>query len=315
MSKEVWVDCTHQDLEELAAQLNATGIIGESKKGIKTLPKGHIEVELKSKADIKRLTKHRGKVPYIIASFPKWKAVPAENLISMFQGSGTKIAVRTNDPKEMKMYMDALEVGVDAIVVSDPNRIKDACSLYESRLELQLVDAEVTEVKQLGKGERACVDLITIQDPREGMLVGCFANVMVLQDAETGGNPWIDTRDFRINAGPISLYTLLKPGRTNYLKGLCTGSEVLLVNAEGKTRESYVTRLKIEKRRMMIIKVFYMDKFGATISQYAETVRIVSPDGSLSVTKLRPGDKVKAYVTEPMGTHDGRAVKEYIVEK
>lgn len=313
--KEVWIDCTKEDLEDLAIQLNATGIIGESKKGIKTLPEGSLEVELKSQEDIKKLIKHRGKVPYIVARFPEWKSVPVENLISIFQNSGTKIAVRTSDLEEMKMYSSALEVGVDAIVVTDPTKIRDACSLYESRFELQLVNADVTYVEQLDVGDRVCVDLITAQRPREGMLVGCFAHFMFLQDSETEKNPWVDTRDFRINAGPLSLYTLLKPGSTKYLKELSVGSKVLLVDAEGRTRDSYLCRSKIEKRPMVLIKASYGDVEGATISQYAETVRVITPDSSLSVMKIKPGAQVKAYVTKPMGMHFGKAIDEHIVEK
>jgi 3-dehydroquinate synthase II len=314
---EVWVDCSKNPiLEDLAIELNATGIIGRSSDVIKSMPANSVEVKLKSQKDVDNLAGFRGKkVPYIIADFPIWKAVPVENLISTFQDVPNKIAVRTNNPDEMKMFASALEVGVDAIVVSDERALRYACDSFKPNISLRLVDAKVTEVEQLGVGDRVCVDLITTQYEREGILVGSYANFMFLQDSETEKNPWVDTRDFRVNAGPGALYTLLKPGRTRYLKELHVGSPVTLVNAEGGTRPSYLVRSKIEKRPTVMIKAECEGQSGATVSQYAETVRIVSEYGSLPVTNIKRGDKLKAYVTKPVGMHSGKAVKESIVEK
>ncbi len=115
MQKEVRVI---KELEELAVQYGATGI----------LPENYKEVEIKSQADIETLAQHKGKIPYVIVSCPDWKAIPAENLISLFQGSGTKILVKTDDYQNSQMLAYALEVGVDGFVVSNPSVLKDFLS-------------------------------------------------------------------------------------------------------------------------------------------------------------------------------------------
>ena len=48
--------------------------------------------------------------------------------------------------------------------------------------------------------------------------------------------------------------------------------------------------------------------------QNAETIKMVGPDGSVSVTKLSPGDKILAKI-ETGGRHFGMAIEETISEK
>jgi len=314
MQKEVWAV---NELEELAFLYGATGIVGKSDR-LRTLPENYKEVEIKSQSDIETLAQHKSKIPYVIVSCPDWKAIPAENLISLFQGSGTKILVKTDDYQNSQMLAYALEVGVDGFVVSNPSVLKDFCKGYDPSLDLKLVEATVTKIKQYGLGKRACVDSIMSCSPREGLLVGFLTGAMVLTDGETEENPYVNTREWRVNAGAASLYTLTRTEdgmvSPKVLDDLRTGDEVIVVDANGKTRTSVIGRVKKEWRPMTYIQAKYKGMTIATASQTAETVRLVTPDGSKSITDIKKDDKLKVYVSEQVATHFGRPANERIVE-
>lgn len=313
MQKEVWA---MPELEDLAVQYGATGIIGKNSR-LRTLP-NYREAEIISQSDIETLAQHKSKLQYVVVSCPDWKAIPSENIISLFQGSGTKILVKTNDYQNSKMLAFALEVGVDGFVVSDPNSLKYFCKGYDPSLDLKLVEATVTEVKHHGLGKRACIDSIMSYSPREGLVVGFLTGAMVLADGETQENPYVNTREWRVNAGAASLYTLtrLEDGTisSKLLDDLRTGDEVIAVDSDGKTRTAVVGRVKKEWRPMTYIKARYEDRIIATASQTAETVRLVTKDGSKPVTDIEKGDELKVCLSEQVATHLGRRVKERIVE-
>jgi len=309
MQKEVWVDCTENDLEDKAVEYGATGLIGKSKRGLKSLEEGLVEVSISTWKDVKKLRPYLNKSPYVVVNFPDWKIIPAENVVAELSGSSTKALVRTNYLEEAKVFGTALELGVSGFIVSDPDKIESFCSEYRPRPELQLVDAEVIEVRKLGLGMRACLDLITEQYEREGLLVGSYSNFLFLADSETKDSAESPSRPFRVNAGAGVLYTLLRPGETQYLGKLRAMDRVLLVNYEGKTRESFVARNKMEERPMVGISARYGNECGVVISQYAETVRLVTPYDSIPVTKIKPGHLVKAYAINCGGMHFGKAVE------
>jgi 3-dehydroquinate synthase II len=307
--KEVWVDCTEDDLEEKAIEYGATGIIGKGKKGLKSLAGELVEVSISTREDVKKLRPYLNRSPYVVVNFPDWKVIPAENVVAELSGSSTKALVRTNDLEEARVFGTALELGVSGFIVSDPDKIEIFCSEYKPRPELQLVDAEVIEVRKLGPGMRACLDLITEQYEREGLLVGSYSDFLFLADSETKDTEESPSRPFRVNAGAGASYTLLKPGKTQYLGKLRAMDMVLLVGYEGKTRKSFVARNKMEERPMLGIMAKYGNRCGVVISQYAETVRLVTPDDSIPVTKIKPGYLVKAYVVDSGGMHFGKAVE------
>jgi len=320
--KEIWVDCREENLENMAVKYGATGVRGQSKKSLRTLPENSLErVEIKSQKDIDALKNKLSSLSYLIAKLSDWKVIPVENLIALTQRHDIKILVETNDTEVAESVAYALESGVDGFLVSDPKKVGEFCSLYQPRMELNLVDAEVTEVKKAEIGKRVCVDTIASFEEREGILVGFRPYFMVLADAERYENPYVNVRDWRVNAGAARLYTQVfsedgfSPKLLDDLKAkdeIC--EEILAVNHEGKTRKAYAAVLKKERRPMKFIKAKYGNKTGTICSQDAETVRIVSPDGSIPVSNIRPGDMVKAYISEPLATHFGRVVKEYIVE-
>ena len=66
---------------------------------------------------------------------------------------------------------------------------------------------------------------------------------------------------------------------------------------------------------MMLIEAEAEGSPISLVAQNAETIRMVTPDGkAISVTSLKPGDKVLGHV-EKMGRHFGMQVDETLIEK
>jgi 3-dehydroquinate synthase II len=143
----------------------------------------------------------------------------------------------------------------------------------------------------------------------EGLLVGCQSSGLFLIEAEVHQSPYIEPRPFRVNAGPVSLYTLSSPNQTQYLSELKAGNEILIVDKKGRMRSADVCRVKIEWRPLVLIEAEHDGKKIKTIVQNAETIRLVTEEGSKAITNLAVGDKVVAYLTEG-GRHFGALVKE-----
>jgi len=251
---------------------------------------------------------------YIIIKCPDWKVIPLENLIAKTRGK-SKLLAEVSSAKEAKLALETLELGADGVVLktSYPDELMETAVFAKKKAsKVDLVVARVVELKEIGPGARVCVDTCDIMKAGEGILVGCQSSGLFLVQAEVHESPYIVTRPFRVNAGPISLYTLSSPTRTRYLSELKAGDEVLIVDRDGKIRSTNVARIKIEMRPMAIVEAEYDGKRIKTIVQNAETIRFVTPDGSKSVAELEIGDKVLAQIVEG-GRHFGTLVKEETV--
>jgi 3-dehydroquinate synthase II len=251
---------------------------------------------------------------YIIVNTPDWKIIPLENLIAKTRGKA-KLLAEVSSAKEAKIALETLELGADGVVLktSDIEELKKTADFAKkSSLTLDLVAVEVVELKEIGIGARVCIDTVALMKPGEGILVGTQSSGLFLIQAEVHESPYVETRPFRVNAGPLSLYALSSPSRTRYLSELKSGDEVLIVDREGKVRSTNVARAKIEWRPMLLIEAEYKGKTIKTIAQNAETIRVVTPEGSKAVTDLEKGDKILASVEEG-GRHFGTLVKEEAV--
>ncbi len=251
---------------------------------------------------------------YLIVKTPDWKIIPLENLIAKTRGKA-KLLAEVSSAKEAKLALETLELGADGVVLktSDVEELKETADFArQASLKLELVAVQVVEVKEIGTGARVCIDTVDLMKPGEGILVGTQSSGLFLVQAEVHESPYVETRPFRVNAGPLSLYTLSSPSRTRYLSELKSGDEVLIVDREGKVRLTNVARAKIEWRPMLLIEAEYKGKRLKTIAQNAETIRVVTPEGSKSVTDLEKGDKILARV-EKGGRHFGTLVKEEAV--
>jgi 3-dehydroquinate synthase II len=254
------------------------------------------------------------KSDYVIVGTPDWKIIPLENLIAKTWGK-TKLLAEVSSSKEAKVALETLELGSDGAILktSSLEEFKETATFAKMEAStLELVAVKIFCVKTIGTGARICIDTCELMKPGEGILVGCQASGLFLVQAEVHESQYVETRPFRVNAGPLSLYTLVSPTRTRYLSELKAGEEVLVVNKEGKVRLTNVARAKIEWRPMLLIEAEYEGKTLKLIAQNAETIRVVTPDGSKAVTDLKKGDKILAHVEEG-GRHFGTLVKEEAV--
>ncbi len=251
---------------------------------------------------------------YVIVSTPNWKIIPLENLIAKTRGK-TKLLAEVSSAKEAKIALETLELGSEGVVLKTDNleELKQTADFAKKQAQMiELVTVEVVAIKKIGTGARSCIDTCELMKPGEGMLLGCQSSGLFLVQAEVHESPYVETRPFRVNAGPLSLYVLTSPGRTRYLSELKSGEEVLVVDREGKVRVTNVARSKIEWRPLILIEAEYSGKTLKLIVQNAETIRVVTPEGSKAVTDLQKSDKILARVEEG-GRHFGTLVKEEAV--
>jgi 3-dehydroquinate synthase II len=244
-----------------------------------------------------------------------WTIIPIENLLAK---RGKNIMVQVENGEQAKLMVEILEKGVDGVVLNTTNinEIKKTAEIVHGISEkITLVTATITNTKQLGMGDRACIDTCTQMTLGEGMLIGNTASGFFLVHSESIDNPYVASRPFRVNAGAVHAYTLTPNGKTKYLADLKAGDEVLVVNFQGKSQTAYLGRNKIEKRPMMLIEAEAEGEPISLVMQNAETIRLVSPDGkAISVTKLAPGDKVLGHI-EKAGRHFGMQVEETLIER
>ena len=244
-----------------------------------------------------------------------WTIIPIENLLAR---RGKNLMVQVENSEQAKLMVEILEKGVDGVVLSttDINEIKKTAEIVHGVTEkLSLVTATITSTRQLGMGDRACLDTCTQMTLGEGMLVGNTASGFFLVHSESIENPYVAARPFRVNAGAVHAYTLAPGGKTKYLADLKAGDEVLVVDSKGKTQVAYLGRNKIEKRPMILLDAEAEGEPISLVMQNAETIRLVEPDGrAISITMLKTGDKVLGHI-EKAGRHFGMKVDETLIEK
>ena len=244
-----------------------------------------------------------------------WTIIPIENLLAR---RGRNLMVQVANSEQARLMVEILEKGVDGVVLSttDINEIKRTAEIIRGISErISLVAATITATKQLGMGDRACLDTCTQMTLGEGMLVGNTAAGFFLVHSESIDNPYVASRPFRVNAGAVHAYILTPGGKTKYLADLKAGDEVRLVDNEGRTQTAYLGRNKIERRPMILIEAEAEGQPISLVLQNAETIRLMDPQGkAVSITNLKPGDKVLAHV-EKSGRHFGMKVEESLIER
>ena len=253
----------------------------------------------------------------VIIEATDWKIIPLENIIARLHKSGTKIYTTANSVDEVRTMFSVLELGTDGVIftTNDENQVSKLGSFLEN-VNFPLQAARIVEIKDVGPGERVCIDTASMLKTGEGLLVGSKANFLFLIHNESVGSSFTSPRPFRVNAGAVYCYTLLPDGKTKYLSEVESGAEVLVVNKEGMSRQVVVGRSKIETRPLRLIKAEINGELGSIILQNAETIRVVTKEGSLvSVTDLKVGNEILAHILRQTGRHFGMEVDEYILEK
>jgi 3-dehydroquinate synthase II len=242
-----------------------------------------------------------------------WEIIPVENILAQ----SDRLAVEASSLERARLAAGILERGVKTVVVlpsaaADLKTIVRELKLSQGTMELET--ATVTAVTSAGLGHRVCVDTMSLMKTGQGMLVGNSSAFTFLVNAETESNPYVAPRPFRINAGAVHAYAVMPGDRTTYLDELKTGSEVLVVGADGSTTLATVGRCKVEIRPMLLIEAECGGRKGTVFLQNAETIRMVRADGRpLSVVDLQVGDKVLCR-TDQAGRHFGMRITEEITE-
>ena len=299
---------------------SAANYVVLEKDGVK--PKGKKigkKFQILSNSDIENvLTIAKKGLDFVIIEVKDWKIIPLENIIAKLHKIHTKIFAIAKTPEEVRKMFSILEVGVDGVIftATSINEVREVM-VYLGTKSFDMKPAKITEIKEVGDGERVCVDTASMLHKGEGMLIGSRSNFLFLVHNESVGSSFTSPRPFRVNAGAVHCYTLSPDGTTNYLSEVETGSEVLILNSKGKARRVTVGRSKIERRPMLMIKATVGGETGGIIAQDAETIRFVKSNGQLvSVTHLKKGDTVMVHSKPAMGRHFGMEVSdEYILEK
>jgi len=246
-----------------------------------------------------------------------WKIIPLENIIAKLHKSRTKIYATAKNANEVRIMFGVLELGVDGVILStnNVNEVNQSRQYLENMV-FPIETAKIIDIKDVGMGERVCVDTVSMLRTGEGMLIGSRSNFMFLVHNESVGSSFTSPRPFRVNAGAVYCYTITPDGNTKYLSEIESGTEILIVNKDGTSRRATVGRAKIETRPLRLIRAEIGNEIGTVILQNAETIRFITDNGNLiPVTELKLGDEVLAYTKMPSGRHFGLEVKEFIVEK
>ncbi len=302
-----------------AIELGFTGIAVRDEFIERVRRLGNIEVEsiqifkIKSSEDQERAIEVAKSRSRVFLDFEDWKIIPLENIIAM-KTSGKIIAI-VRDAEEAETALTTLESGADGIAVysKSRNELREFTRVIENQKSVKLAKARITEIRKLGMGDRVCVDTISLMEVGEGMLVGNSAGFMFLVASESEESEYVSSRPFRVNAGSVNAY--VKVGeRTRYLSELKSGDEVEIVRFDGKVKKSFIGRIKVEKRPMILVRAKNESGEGSVILQNAETIKLINPDGKhVSVTELREGDEILVYLGEK-ARHFGIAVEESIIE-
>lgn len=257
-----------------------------------------------------------GKKKTVIVETGDWTIIPLENMIAKFRLAGTTVMAVASKKEEAELYLTTMEKGVDGVVIETDNpleigKFRDLLTVNEP---VELSEVEVVSVEPAEMGDRVCVDTCCLMNPGEGMLCGSYSNCLFLVQSESEANGYVATRPFRVNAGAVHMYAMVPGGGTRYLSEISAGDPVLVCDRNGNTRNASVGRCKVEVRPLLIVTATDGKKNYNVVLQNAETIKVVTPKGSESVTKLKKGDRVLAHLATG-GRHFGMKVEETITEK
>jgi 3-dehydroquinate synthase II len=259
----------------------------------------------------------RAGADFVIVEAEDWKIIPLENVIAQLHKSNTKVYTTAKNADEIRTMFSVLELGVDGVIFSTDNeKAVDELRDYLDAFVFPIKSAKILDVRDVGTGERVCVDTTSMLQLGEGMLIGSKSNFLFLVHNESVGSSFTSPRPFRVNAGAVYCYTVMPDGKTKYLSEIEAGSEVLIVKNNGSSRRVTVGRSKIETRPLRLIRADIEGETGTIILQNAETIRFIKSDGTLlPITEARVGEEILCYIKPPSGRHFGMEVKEFIVEK
>ena len=267
---------------------------------------------------------------YVVVDATDWKIIPVENLIAAFQGQErVQLVMCVQSVEEARLMNDIMETGTDGVLLraSHSGGIREFARYVRDELRAGKDDARtysigvVSRVKQLSMGDRVCVDLAENLKPGQGLLLSSFSRGFFLVHSECEESSYINSRPFRVNAGPVHSYVDLGNNKTGYLSELQSGSEVMVFDQHGFSKPAIVGRMKMERRPLVQIDAKGKDSgvMYSIMLQNAETVKLVGPDSSghkaISVSSIQEGDEVFLFeYDEASARHTGILIQESIKE-
>ncbi|WP_369030186.1 MULTISPECIES: 3-dehydroquinate synthase II family protein [Streptomyces] len=257
-------------------------------------------------------------LPYTVIHFADPTKIPLEIVLAAAESAEGKLVTVVDGLEEAAIVFDVLERGSDGILFTprSADEVFALARLLEATTpQLELSTLTVESIRHVGLGDRVCVDTCSHFEEDEGILVGSYSSGFVLCCSETHPLPYMPTRPFRVNAGALHSYTLGPDNRTNYLSEVGSGSALLAVGADGRTRRVVVGRAKLESRPLLEIRTHAED--GRLVSLTVQDdwhVRVLGPGGKvLNVTELRTGDELLGYLAADK-RHVGLPIGEFCKE-
>ncbi|MEU5694652.1 3-dehydroquinate synthase II [Actinosynnema sp. NPDC020468] len=255
---------------------------------------------------------------HTIVGFTDPTKIPLEIVIAAADGAAGKLVTVVADLEEAAIVLDVLEHGSDGILLAprDATEVFGLARLLEAVTPpLELTTLVVKGIAHNGLGDRVCVDTCSHFEEDEGILVGSYSSGFILCCSETHPLPYMPTRPFRVNAGALHSYVLGPDNRTNYLSELRSGSPVLAVNSEGRTRKLTVGRAKLESRPILTITAHSPEGVEVSLTVQDDWhVRVLGPGGKVrNVTELRQGDELLGYLAKEQ-RHVGIPIGEFCKE-
>ncbi len=116
---------------------------------------------------------------FVIIEVDDWKIIPLENIIAILQKTNTEIFAISKSIEEVETLFTVLELGVDGIIFEteseeEINKIKNIIQ----HTVFNIIPAKIIEIKDIGTGERVCIDTVSMLSEGEGMLIGNKSNFL-----------------------------------------------------------------------------------------------------------------------------------------
>ncbi len=285
------------------------------KQGFKTC----VYLEVQNRAALETAWEEASKYDYAVVEFDLPTNIPLELILARLQNTKVLVLRKAENYEEMIVAFGVLEKGSDGVLFTgtDMGEIQQVIQYLSvgDQHQIQLYPLQVTEVRHIGMGARACIDTTSLMTQEEGMLVGSTSEGGILVCSETHYLPYMNLRPFRVNAGAVHSYVWMPNNAAEYITDLEAGSKVWCVNIRGEVREVTVGRMKTEVRPLLLIKGIANGRELNVIVQDDWHIRLMGSNGTpKNATRIQPGDELLAYISKP-GRHVGIAVNETIFEK
>ncbi len=256
------------------------------------------EASVRSERDLPKLVEaQKAGAKRAFISCGDWSLLPQKELSQISKKLKLIAKVKSADEaRELSAFFDKLIAGF-FVSPAKTKEIEKLISYLSGEGEIYLEIAAITGLKRTDPGERSVIDTCEIMGESEGLLVGSDSNSFFLVQAEVSAEgSKTHHRPFRINAGAVSLSTLLQKRKPGFLADIEAGDDVLIVDRKGEARKALVGRNEIERKPMVLVEASVKGTLVRALLQDSDDVRLLAPKDSKSVSKLKTGDKVLVHI-------------------